>query len=125
MLKIVLNKKTLLIPLLFHTNCFIADFKEKAEFFNSFFCNQWYLLNNCSKLPTNPRYVTDKRLSTINFTADIIENIIASHNSNKGHGNDNITIRMLKICVDTICKPLELSFKQALTTGVFPSEWKK
>ena len=32
---------------------------------------------------------------------------------------------MLKICVDTICKPLELSFKQALTTGVFPSEWKK
>ena len=23
------------------------------------------------------------------------------------------------------CKPLELIFKQALTTGVFPSEWKK
>ena len=32
---------------------------------------------------------------------------------------------MLKICGDTICKPLELIFKQALTTGVFPSEWKK
>ena len=32
---------------------------------------------------------------------------------------------MLKICVDTICKPLELVFKQALTTGVLPSEWKK
>ena len=28
---------------------------------------------------------------------------------------------MLKICGDTICKPLELIFKQALTTGVFPS----
>ena len=32
---------------------------------------------------------------------------------------------MLKICGDTICKPLELIFKQALTTGVFPFEWKK
>ena len=32
---------------------------------------------------------------------------------------------MLKICGDTICKPLELIFKQALTTGVFPPEWKK
>ena len=32
---------------------------------------------------------------------------------------------MLKICGDSICKPLELIFKQPLTTGVFPSEWKK
>ena len=26
---------------------------------------------------------------------------------------------MLKICGDTICKPLELIFKQTLTTGIF------
>ena len=32
---------------------------------------------------------------------------------------------MLKICGDTICKPLELILKKALTTGVFPSEWKR
>ena len=32
---------------------------------------------------------------------------------------------MLKICGDTICKPLELIFKQALTNGMFWSEWKK
>ena len=31
---------------------------------------------------------------------------------------------MLKICGDIICKPLALIFKQALTTGVFLSEWK-
>ena len=60
-----------------------------------------------------------------NFTADIIEKIIVSLNPNKAHGHDNINIRMLKICGNTICKPLELIFKQALTTGVFPSEWKK
>ena len=32
---------------------------------------------------------------------------------------------MLRICGDSICKPLELIFKQALTTGVFPSKQKK
>ena len=32
---------------------------------------------------------------------------------------------MLKICGDSICLPLEMIFKQALLSGVFPSEWKK
>ena len=32
---------------------------------------------------------------------------------------------MLKVCGDTICKPVEQIFKQALTTSVFSSEWKK
>ena len=31
---------------------------------------------------------------------------------------------MLKLCGDSICVPLEMVFKQALLTGVFPSEWK-
>ena len=32
---------------------------------------------------------------------------------------------MLKICGDSICLPLEMIFKQALLTSMFPSEWKK
>ena len=125
MLKIFLNNKKIpLIPPLFHKSPFITDFKEKAELFNSFFCNQCSLLKNCSNLPTNSRYVTDERLRTINFKADKIEKINLSPNSNKAHGHDKISIHMLKICDDTICKPLEF-FKQALTNDVFPSEWKK
>ena len=125
-LKIFLNNKRIpLIPPLFHENRFITDFKEKAELFNSFFSNQHSLLENCSKLPTNLRYVTDKRLRTIHFTADNIEKIIVNLNPNKAHGHGSISILMLKIGGDTIYKPLELIFKQALTTFVFPSEWKK
>ena len=125
LLKIFLNNKNIpLIPPLFHEYSFINDFKEK-ELFNSFFSNQCSLLKNCSKPPTNLRYVTDKRLRTNNFTTDNIEKIIVSINPNKVHGYDNISIRMFKIYGNTICKPLELVFKQALTTGVFPSEWKK
>ena len=32
---------------------------------------------------------------------------------------------MLKICGDSVYEPLEIIFRQALLTGVFPSEWKK
>ena len=78
-----------------------------------------------SKRPINLRYITDKILRTINFAIDNTEKVIVCLNPNKTHGDDNISIRMLKICGNTICKPLELIFKQALTTGMFPSERKK
>ena len=32
---------------------------------------------------------------------------------------------MLKICGESIYKPLELIFRQVFLTGVLPSEWKK
>ena len=32
---------------------------------------------------------------------------------------------MVKLCVESICKPLNLIFKSCLKTGQFPSEWKK
>ena len=41
-----------------------------------------FFIKKLYKLPTNPRYVTDKRLRTINVTADNIEKIIVSLNSN-------------------------------------------
>ena len=39
--------------------------------------------------------------------------------------HDNLSICMLKIWGNSICVPLEMIFKQAVLTGVFPSEWKK
>ena len=36
-----------------------------------------------------------------------------------------ISIRMLKLCEDSIWKPLELIFKNCLKEGIFPNEWKK
>ena len=99
------NKKIPLIPPLFHENRFIIDFKEKAELLNSFFSKQCSLITNNSKLPTSPSYLTDKRLSTITFSAEDIGKIIRSLNPNKSHGHDNLSIRMLKLCRDAICEP--------------------
>ena len=36
-----------------------------------------------------------------------------------------ISIRMLKLCDKSICKPLNIIFKSCLTQGILPSEWKK
>ena len=105
------NKKTPLLSPLLHSNCFISDFKYKADIFNNSFPNQCSLINNNSKLPTNLIHGTDRRLSLVTFSAGDIAKIIQNLNSNKAHGQDNISIRMLKICGDTISKPLELIFK--------------
>ena len=42
---------------------------------------------------------------------------------NKAH--DQVSIRMLKLCGTSICKPLEIIFHRCLETGAFPNEWKK
>ena len=81
------SKKIPLIPPLFHSNRFISDFKHKAELFNDFFSNQYSLIKN-----TN--HVTDRRLSSVTFSAGDIAKIIQNFNSGKAYGHDNISIRM-------------------------------
>ena len=61
----------------------------------------------------------------VTFSAGDIGKIIQNLNSNKAHGHKNISIWMLKICNEVINKLLELSFKQALVTSPYPSDWKK
>ena len=86
------NKKIPLIPPLFYENCFITNFKEKAELFNSFFADQCSLMSNASKLPSNFTLYTDNRLSTVTFSQDDIGKIIQNLNPNKAHGYDDISI---------------------------------
>ena len=111
------NKKIPLIPPLYYDNRFITDFKEKAELFNSFFSKQCSLISNNSSLPNYINYTTEKRLSTVALSVEAIGKIIQNLDSNKAHGHDNISIRMLKICGKSIYKPPEINFRQVLLTG--------
>ena len=119
------NKKMPLIPPLFHENCFITNFKENAELLNSFFADQCSLMSNANTLPSNFTVYTDNRQSTVTFSQDGIGKIIQNLNPNKAHGHGNISIRMLKICGSSNYGPLELIYKEALSTALFPSNWKK
>ena len=102
------NKKIPLIPPLYYDLCSITDLKEKAELFNSFFSKQCSLISNNSSLPNYINYTTEKRLSTVALSVEAITKIIQNLDSNKAHGHDNISIRMLKICDDSVYEPLEI-----------------
>ena len=51
--------------------------------------------------------------------------IIRSSNPNKAHGLDDISIRMIKLCVDALLLPLKLIFENCLNQDLFPKMWKK
>ena len=70
LLEILLNNKKIPIILpLFYQNRFITDFKEKVQLFNIFFSKQCSFFPNSSSFPTDVNYITDKRLSTVTFSA--------------------------------------------------------
>ena len=117
LLKTLLNGKK--IP------CIVA-FQEKTEIFNSFFVEQYSPISDRSILPSELPLRTDSTLSTCHFAKEDILRIINNLDPNKAHGHDEISIRMLKIPGDSICRPLNIIlFKTCLRTGKFPLEWKK
>ena len=61
----------------------------------------------------------------MHFPKEDIYKIIKNLDPNKAHGHDMISIRMIKLCGISICKPLEIIFQNCLRSGKFPSEWKK
>ena len=80
-------------------------------------------MENTSKLP--PLLMkTDKRFNTISFKDSDITSIIKSLKPTKAHGADNISIRMIQLCGDSITLPLTLIFKFSLSNGIFPATWK-
>ena len=103
----------------------MSDFKEKRRCFLILVLQQCSLISNSSKLPSHIKYLTDNCLSFVSFSHDKIAKVIQNLDPNKAHGQDNISIRMVKVCGTSIYKPLEIVFNQCLETGVFLSEWKK
>ena len=98
------DKKIPTIPPLYRNGNFITDFRQKVELF---FAEQCSILQNSSKLPTNlAPSRTDQSLTSINFSQDDILKIIRNLNPNKAHGPDKISIRVIKICGNSLCKPV-------------------
>ena len=99
--------------------------RKKLNFFNSFFADQCSLISNTNELPSKFEYLTQGRLLSITFSKDDIAKMIQNLDPNKADGHDQLSIRMLKFCSTSICKPLEIIFNRCLETGAFPNDWKK
>ena len=99
--------------------------KRRAKSLTPSFAKQCSLIDNGSTLPSFFPLITEKSLSDVDFSVEDIKNITNKFDANKAHDDDMISIRMLKLCDKSICKPLSIIFKSCLTQGIFPSEWKK
>ena len=119
------GKKIPVIPPLFIEDTFISNFKSKANHFNKFFSFQCNPLINGSQIPSTILYLTNEKISTVEFDNDDIIKIIRALDINKAHGHDDISIRMIKICDEVLVKPLSLIFTNCLETCTFPDLWKK
>ena len=106
------------IPPILHDNKYITDFKQKTEIFNS-------QNSEISKIPSECPRKSNESLHSITFEINDIEKIIKNLEANKSHGHDMLSICMLKLCGESIYKPLNLIFKSCLKTCQFPQDWKK
>ena len=70
------------------------------------------------------RYHTNKRLSSFAISLTEIKDLIKILKTNKAHGHDGISVKMIKLCGDEVCAPLLIIFNNILKTGVYPSQWK-
>ena len=103
----------------------MPNFKDKANTFNSFISKQCQPIPNNSTIPSNQTLETSIRLSTVDIDSKKILKFMQCLNSNKAHGNDGISTKMLKLCGTLTIKLLSLSFTNCLRDGVFPNNLKK
>ena len=82
-------------------------------------------MNNSNVLPDNLPKLTNESLDTVNFSTDDISKITNNLDPNKAQGHDMLSIQMIKLCSNSICKPLSIIFNDCLKEGKFPSDWKK
>ena len=76
-------------------------------------------------LPTNQLSMTQAMLRSLDFSEGEILTIIRALNMNKAHGHNDISSRMIKICDESLLKPLLILFKNSLKLSCYPDIWKK
>ena len=76
-------------------------------------------------LPTNQLFVTQARLGSLDFNEGKILKITNALDINKAHGHDDISIRTIKTCDESLLKPLFILFKNSLKLSYYPDIWKK
>ena len=81
----------------------------KTNIFNNYFASICTPIKNASVLPSFS-YKTNRRMDSFKVTESDILSIIKSLDSTKAHGCDNLSVRMIKMCSESITLPLKIIF---------------
>ena len=82
----------------------VPNFKEKANLFNKYFSSQFNLSPNDSKLP-DKTYISETKLSSFNIEDEGKYKIIKTRDINKAQKDDQVSIRISKLCDKSLVKP--------------------
>ena len=91
----------------------VTNIKIKANFFNECFAEQYTLLKNNSVLLINQTFLSQSRLTSLDFDKEEILKIIRALNIHKAHCHDNISTRMIKTCDKSLLQPLIYLFQNS------------
>ena len=100
-----------LMPPIIVNNKLGSYHKEKANHFNKLFASQCTPIDNDSQIPDSVVLKTEARLSSITCEDNDILKIIRNPDISKVHGFDDILVRMVKLCDDSLVKPLSIIFQ--------------
>ena len=70
-------------------------------------------------------YTTEQQIQSITFSESDVIKIIRTLDVNKAHGHDNISVRMIKLCINSVDHSLTLIFQNSMSAGTFPTQWKR
>ena len=121
--KLAFKKADPNIPPIVNGGEYISKCKDKVRVFNEYFANQCTINENGSTLP-DVHMKTNTSLNYISVTTKNITDIINSLGSHKAHGHDGISVSMLKLCANEVAVPLQIIFRDCVSSGMFPNLWK-
>ena len=119
------GRKIPIIPPILKDGKLESDFKIKASCFNKVFASQCTPLVNNSKILDKITYSPVDKLTSIKFDNNDILKIISSLNVNKAHRHDDISVRMIKMCDESLVRLFPLIIRGFTDTGVYPDTWIK
>ena len=122
--RLLYNKKIPTIPPFLVDGKLVSDFCKKANIFNNFFASICTPIDNTSCLPSFS-FRTGSRIKFFHVTENDISAIIKTLDPNKAQGCNNISIKMIKICSQSLTLPLKIIFEHSIKKGKFPEIWKK
>ena len=76
-------------------------------------------------MPNNLEKQNNESLDLVTFSTDDISTKLSDLELNQIHGNDILSTRMIKLCGNSIYKPLSITFNVCLKEGKFSFDWIK
>ena len=111
------------MPPLLENGLFVSDASEKTQIFNDYFLLQGTTIDTGSVIPPTVPIPTSL-ISDFPISDEKTLNIIRSLNTNKAHGWDGISGRMIKLNDAALVTPLKIIFENCLRRGSLPEIWK-